>query len=61
MGKNNKVGNLKVQSGGASSAYTSKVGPDGDHGHALVNAKQPNMGKSNKVSSLKTGKSLFEQ
>lgn len=61
MGKNNKVGNLKVQSGGASSAYTSKVGPDGDHGHALVNAKQPNMGKSNKVGSLKTGKSLFEQ
>jgi hypothetical protein len=61
MGKNNKVGNLKVQSGGASSAYTSKVGPDGDHGHALVNGKQPNMGKNNKVSSLKTGKSLFEQ
>ena len=61
MGKNNKVGNLKVQSGGASSAYTSKVGPDGDHGHALVNAKQPNVGKNNKVGSLKTGKSLFEQ
>lgn len=61
MGKNNKVGNLKVQSGGASSAYTSKVGPDGDHGHALVNGKQPNMGKNNKVGSLKTGKSLFEQ
>jgi hypothetical protein len=61
MGKNNKVGNLKVQSGGASSAYTSKVGPDGDHGHALVNAKQPNMGKSNKVGGLKTGKSVFEQ
>lgn len=61
MGKNNKVGNLKVQSGGASSAYTSKVGPDGDHGHALVNGKQPNMGKNNKVSSLKTGKSYFEQ
>jgi hypothetical protein len=60
-GKNNKVGNLKTQSGGASSAYTDKVGADGDHGHALVNAKQPNMGKSNKVSSLKTGKSMFEQ
>jgi hypothetical protein len=60
-GKNNKVGNLKTQSGGASSAYTDKVGSDGDHGHALVNAKQPNMGKNNKVGSLKTGKSAFEQ
>ena len=60
-GKNNKVGNLKTQSGGASSAYTDKIGSDGDHGHALVNAKQPNMGKSNKVGSLKTGKSMFEQ
>lgn len=61
MGKNNKVGNLKAQSGGASSAYTNKVGDDGDYGHALVNAKQPNMGKSNKVGTLKTGKSAFEQ
>lgn len=60
-GKNNKVGNLKTQSGGASSAYTDKVGNDGDHGHALVNAKQPNMGKNNKVGSLKGGKSMFEQ
>ena len=60
-GKNNKVGNLKTQSGGAQSKYTDKVGQDGDHGHALVNAKQPNMGKSNKVGSLKTGKSMFEQ
>lgn len=61
MGKNNKVGNLKVQSGGASSKYTDKVGNDGDYGHAGVNAKEPNMGKNNKVGSLKTGKSLFEQ
>ncbi len=61
MGKNNKVGNLKAQSGGASSAYTNKVGADGDYGHALVNAKQPNMGKTNKVGSLKPGKSAFEQ
>ena len=61
MGRNNRVGNLKPQSGGASSAYTDKVGDDGDLGHALVNAKEPNMGKNNKVSSLKTGKSMFEQ
>jgi len=61
MGKNNKVGNLKVQSGQASSKYTDKVGNDGDYGHAGVNAKQPNMGKNNKVGTLKQGKSLFEQ
>lgn len=61
MGKNNRVGNLKPQSGGATSAYTNKVGNDGDHGHALVNAKQPNMGTNNKVGKLKTGKSMFEQ
>jgi hypothetical protein len=60
-GKSNKVGNLKVSSGGASSKYTDKVGDDGDHGHAIVNAKKYNDGKSNKVGSLKTGKSAFEQ
>jgi hypothetical protein len=61
MGKNNKVGNLKTQTGGAQSKYTDKVGTVGDYGHSLVNAKQPNMGKSNKVGSLKTNKSMFEQ
>ena len=61
MGKNNRVGNLKPQSGGATSAYTNKVGNDGDHGHALVNAKVPNMGANNKVGTLKHGKSAFEQ
>jgi hypothetical protein len=60
MGKNNKVGNVKPKGGTASSAYTNKVGADGDHGHSLVNAKQPNMGKNNKVGNLKTGKSLFD-
>lgn len=60
-GKNNKVGNLKTQSGGADSKYTDKVGNDGDHGHAIYNAKQPNYGKQNKVGSLKPGKSIFEQ
>jgi len=61
MGKNNKVGNLKVQSGQAQYKYTDKVGNDGDYGHAGVNAKEPNMGKNNKVGTLKQGKSLFEQ
>lgn len=60
-GKNNKVGNLKTQTGGAESKYTDKVGTDGDHGHAIYNAKQPNFGKNNKVGTLKTGKSAFEQ
>jgi len=61
MGKNNKVGNLKVQSGQAQYKYTDKVGNDGDYGHAGVNAKELNMGKNNKVGTLKQGKSLFEQ
>lgn len=60
MGKNNKVGNLKPQSG-VISAYTDKVGADGDLGHTLVNAKEPNMGKNNKVGNLKTGKSAFDK
>lgn len=62
MGKKNKVGNLKVSSGAASTAVTDKVGNDGDHGHALHGAKAPNMGKNNKVSNLKPGsKSMFER
>ena len=60
-GKSNKVGNLKPAGGSASSASTDKVGNDGDHGHALVNAKQPNMGKSNKVGNYKTGQSAFQR
>jgi len=60
-GKNNKVGNLKTQSGGAHKDYTNKVGDDGDHGHALHGAKEPNYGKNNKVSKLKTNRSMFEQ
>ena len=60
-GKNNKVGNLKPVGGSASSDVTDKVGNDGDHGHALVNAKQPNMGKSNKVGNLKTGQGAFQR
>jgi hypothetical protein len=60
-GKNNKVSNLRPSGGTASSAVTDKVGNDGDHGHALVNAKQPNMGKSNKVGNLKQGQSAFQR
>jgi len=63
FGKNNKVGNLKVQKQSVQSGYTDKVGADGDHGHALVNAKQPNFGKDNKINSVlknASGKKAFE-
>ena len=60
-GKNNKVSNLKAAGGTASSAVTDKVGNDGDHGHALVNAKQPNMGKNNKVGNLKQGQGALQR
>jgi hypothetical protein len=62
MGKQNKVSNLKPQSGAANTGTAQpKVGNDGDHGHALKGAKQPDMGKQNKVGNLKPNKSLFEQ
>lgn len=38
---------------------TDKVGNDGDHGHALYNAKQPDMGKQNKVSDLRQAEDYF--
>ena len=62
-GKNNKVSNLKVQGQAVSSGYVDKTGVSDEYGHTLVNAKQPNMGKDNKVKSvLKSagGKRLFE-
>ena len=56
-GKPNKVGKLKASSGKASSDVTDKVGDDGDYGHALYNAKQPNIGagSNNKVGNYKAG------
>lgn len=61
-GKQNKVGTLKVQKQAVTGKTTDKVGYDGDYGHALVNAKQPNMGKDNKIQSVHrhVGKSAFE-
>jgi len=38
---------------------TDKVGNDGDHGHALHGAKQPNMGKQNKVSDIRQSEDFF--
>lgn len=56
-GKPNKVGKLKASRGKASSDVTDKVGDDGDYGHALYNAKQPNIGagSNNKVGNYKAG------
>jgi len=38
---------------------TDKVGNDGDHGHALHGAKQPDMGKQNKVSDIRQAEDFF--
>jgi hypothetical protein len=38
---------------------TDKVGNDGDYGHALHGAKQPDMGKQNKVSDIRQSEDFF--
>jgi hypothetical protein len=59
--KNNKVQgrpqpkNQKTKVVGA----TDKVGNDGDHGHAIHGAKQPNMGQKNTVSDLRQSEDYF--
>jgi hypothetical protein len=59
--KNNKVGGkVKPKSGKASAEVTDEVGNKGDLGHALHGAKQPDMGKSNKVGNLKQGQEFFK-
>lgn len=57
-GKSNIVtGKVKPKSGKASSDVTDDVGEFGDFGHAIYNAKQPNMGtgSGNKVGNYKQG------
>lgn len=57
-GKSNIVtGKVKPKGGSASSDVTDEVGDDGDFGHAIYNAKQPNMatGSNNKVGNYKQG------
>jgi hypothetical protein len=56
-GRPNTVGKVKAKGGKASSDVTDKVGDDGDYGHALYNAKQPNIGagSNNKVGNYKKG------
>jgi len=63
FGKNNKVSNLKAQNQSVTGSYTDKTGVSDEYGHSLVNAKQVDMGKDNKVKSvLKNagGKKMFE-
>jgi hypothetical protein len=59
--KNNKVGGRPQpkNQGTKVTGVTDKVGNDGDYGHALHGAKQPNMGKQNKVSDLRTSEDYF--
>jgi hypothetical protein len=57
-GKPNTVGSkVKPKVRKASSDVTDDVGDDGDYGHALYNAKQPNIGagSNNKVGNYKKG------
>jgi hypothetical protein len=61
FGKDNKVGSVKPVGRSASTKFTDKVGNDGEHGHSLYNAKQPNMGTNNKVSTLKVNQGAFQQ
>jgi len=58
---NNKVNGRPQPKGGSTKVVgaTDKVGNDGDHGHAIHNAKQPNMGKQNKVSDLRQAEDFF--
>jgi hypothetical protein len=59
--KNNKVsGKPQPKNQGTKVVGTTdKVGNDGDYGHALHGAKQPNMGKQNKVSDLRQAEDYF--
>lgn len=59
--KSNKVGGRPTASGQGTKVVgvTDKVGNDGDYGHALHGAKQPNIGKQNKVSDLRQATDFF--
>ena len=59
--KNNKVGGRPQpkNQGTKVTGTTDKVGNDGDHGHALHGAKQPNMGTKNQVSDLRASEDYF--
>jgi hypothetical protein len=61
QGKSNKVsGKPQPRNQGTKVVGTTdKVGNDGDYGHALHGAKQPDMGKQNKVSDIRQAEDFF--
>lgn len=61
QGKNNKVsGRPQPKNQGTKVVGTTdKYGNDGDYGHALHGAKQPNMGTKNQVSDLRASEDYF--
>ena len=61
QGRNNKVNGRPQPKGQKTKVVgtTDKVGNDGDYGHALYNAKQPDMGKQNKVSDIRQSEDFF--
>ena len=61
QGRNNKVNGRPQPKGQKTKVVgtTDKVGNDGDYGHALHGAKQPDMGKQNKVSDIRQSEDFF--
>ena len=61
QGKSNKVNGRPQPKGQKTKVVgtTDKVGNDGDYGHALHGAKQPDMGKQNKVSDIRQAEDFF--
>lgn len=61
QGRSNKVNGRPQPKGQKTKVVgtTDKVGNDGDYGHALHGAKQPDMGKQNKVSDIRQAEDFF--
>jgi hypothetical protein len=61
QGRSNKVNGRPQPKGQKTKVVgtTDKVGNDGDYGHALHGAKQPDMGKQNKVSDIRQSEDFF--
>ena len=61
QGRNNKVNGRPQPKGQKTKVVgtTDKVGNDGDYGHALHGARQPDMGKQNKVSDIRQSEDFF--
>ena len=61
QGRSNKVNGRPQPKGQKTKVVgtTDKVGNDGDYGHALHGAKQPDMGEQNKVSDIRQAEDFF--